>query len=301
MSCPSYIHSDLAHTRMDSSLARLVVAICCLLAVAPSLHGQNQPTISTDRPAITASSTTAPQGALLIESGFSETRSQGQSGFDLPETLLRLGLTGKTELRFTAPDYFDNLNTSAGLSSGWGDLSLGIKQQLVSTWNGLDVALVASLSFPTGADAISSHGYDPQLLLPWSLPAFKHWTAAGMVAIFWPTVFRPEFFPTSVFPINQSTTRNLTGQATFMLDRQITSRWDAFIEYAGTFPQRGGTQHVLHAGTAFKITSNQQVDFHSGFGLSAAAVDHFLGFGYSLRLQPMHWKKDPGRSANPIP
>lgn len=285
---------------MDTSTMPSPTCVCTvlfgLLLATPLLTAQSQLAIATDRPAITALSTVAPQGDLLVESGFTETGSHGQSGFDLPETLLRLGLTGKTELRFSAPDYFYNMDTSSGFNSGWGDLSLGIKQQLVSTWTGLNVALTASLSFPTGAETISSHGYDPQLLLPWSLPAFKHWTAAGMTVLFWPTVLRPSAFSPTVFSqsvssLTHATTRNLTGQVTSMLDRQITGRWDVFLEYAGTFPQHGGTQHLLHTGTAFKITSNQQVDFHSGFGLSSAAADHFFGFGYSFRLQPMQCKK----------
>ena len=94
-----------------------------------------------------------------------------------------------------------------------------------------------------------------------------------MFALLWPTA---------------GSRRNLTGQPSFLVDRQITSRWDAFLEYAGDFPQRGGPQHILHVGTAFKVTSNQQLDFHVGFGLSSAAVNHFIGFGYSFQFQAIH-------------
>lgn len=266
-------------TSAMSGATCVCTAIWWLLAATTPLSTQSEPAIATDRPAITALSTVAPRGALLIESGFTETRSQGQSGFDFPETLIRLGMTAKTELRFSVPDYFYNSNTGAGFNTGWGDLSLGVKQQLIATWTGFNVALVASLSLPTGASAISSHGYDPQVLLPWSLPIFKHWTAAGMVGLSWPT---------------QGGVRNLTGETTFLLDGQIGNRWDAFIEYAGTLPQHGGPQHLLHVGAAFKVKPNQQVDFHAGFGLSSAAPDHFIGFGYSFRLQALHRKKRNG-------
>lgn len=248
-----------------------------------SLYGQDQPgaastqpPITTDRPAVTDSSIVVPSGDLLFESGFTETGNQGQRSFDFPETLARFGLTSKTELRFSAPDYFRNFNTGSGFGSGWGDLDLGVKQQLIGTPGGFDASLVVSLSFPTGANTISSHGYDPQAELPWSHPISKNWTAAGMFSLLWPT---------------EGARRNLTGQASFLLDRQITNRWDAFIEYAGYFPQRGGPQHLLHPGTAFKITPNQQLDFHFGFGLSSAAVDHFIGFGYSFQFQAIHREK----------
>ena len=248
-----------------------------------SLYGQDQsgaantqPAITTDRPAITDASTVVPKGDLQFENGFTETGNQGQQSFDFPETLVRFGLTSKTELRFTAPDYFQNFNMGSGFATGWGDLSLGVKQQLAATTGGFDASLVVLLSFPTGAKNISSHGYDPQFQLPWSHPVSKNWTAAGMFSLSWPT---------------QGASRNLTGQASFLLDRQITSPWDAFIEYAGEFPQRGGSQNLLHVGTAFKITSNQQLDFHFGFGLSSAAVDHFIGFGYSFRLPTIHHER----------
>ena len=60
---------------------------------------------------------------------------------------------------------------------------------------------------------------------------------------------------------------------------------DAFVEYAGDFPERGGPRHLLHFGTSYKLGLNQQLDLHVGVGLSPAAVDHFIGVGYSFRFQ----------------
>jgi len=274
-------------SRISTELRNKIVIAGLLLALViggtVSLFGQDQtgaagtqPVITTDRPAITDASIVVRSGDLLFENGFTETGSQGQHSFDFPETLVRFGLTSKTELRFTAPNYFNNFNTGTGFGSGWGDVTVGAKQQLITTAAGLDVSLVVALSFPAGAKTISSHGYDPQFLLPWSHPISKSWTAAGMFALFWPT---------------QGATRNLSGQASLLLDRQLTNRCDAFMEYAGGFPQRGSPQQLLHLGTAFKITSNQQLDFHFGFGLSSAAVDHFIGFGYSFQFQAIHREK----------
>lgn len=234
------------------------------------------PVINTDRPAITDASTVAPRGYLLFENGFAETANQGQRSFDFPETLARFGLTRKTELRLGVPDYFQNSNTGAGFGSGWGDLTLGLKQQLLASDAGFNASLVVALSFPTGASIISSHGYDPSFLLPWSHPIAKNWTAAGMFSLLWPT---------------EGASRDLTGQASFLVDRQITGAWDAFIEYGGEYPQRGGPQHLLHTGTSYKIGSNQQLDFHLGMGLSSAAVDHYVGFGYSFQFQMLRAKR----------
>jgi len=224
--------------------------------------------IATDRPAVTNSSVVVPAGSLQMENGFLETGSQGQSILDGPESLLRFGVAKRTELRFTVPDYFHNLSARGG--SGFGDLAFGVKEQLGPTPGKFDLSAILFLSFPTGANGVSSGGYDPGLQVPWSRALSTNWTAAGMFSVYWPT---------------QGRTRNVTGESTFLLDRQLTKPWDAFVEYAGDFPENGGPRHLLHFGTALKITKEQQIDFHVGVGLSSAAVDHLIGIGYSFRIQ----------------
>jgi len=226
--------------------------------------------MATDRPAVTNSSVVVPIGSLQAENGFLETGSQGQSVLDGPESLVRFGVAKRTELRFTVPDYFYNLTTGGNPGSGFGDFALGVKEQLGPTPGKFDVSVILFLSFPTGANTVSSGGYDPGFQLPWSRALSANWTAAGMFAVYWPT---------------QGRMRNLTGESTFLLDRQLTKPWDAFIEHAGDFPEAGGPRHLLHFGTALKIAQQQQIDFHVGVGLSSAAVDHLIGIGYSFRIQ----------------
>ncbi|MGO4884619.1 MAG: transporter [Bryobacteraceae bacterium] len=223
------------------------------------------PPINTDRPAVTDSSIVVPVGSLQFENGFTEAASQGIETLDASETLLRFGVAAKTELRFTAPDYYGRI----AASGGFGDLAIGVKQQLGPA-AGFDVSLIGTLSMPTGARAISSHGYDPSLQLPWSRSISSNWTVAGMLSLYWPT---------------QNGRRDLTGESTLLFDRQLTKRWDAFAEYAGDFAQEGGPRHLAHIGTAYKVTPQQQLDFHFGAGLSARAVDHFIGVGYSCRIR----------------
>jgi hypothetical protein len=254
-----------------------------ILAGAAPSRAQDQPAspapspINTDRPAFTNSSVVVPPGSFQAENGFLATGNFGQTVVDVPETLVRFGLTKRTEFRFTVPDYFDNVTTGAG--GGFGDLALGVKQQL-GPLHKFDLSLIAFVSIPTGANGVSSGGYDPGLQAPWSRALSANWTAAGMFSVYWPTYQSPE-----------GRARNVTGETTFLFDRQLTKPWDAFVEYAGDFPEVGGTRHVLHFGTAFKVANDQQVDFHVGFGLSAAAVDHIVGVGYSFRFQAIASKE----------
>jgi hypothetical protein len=224
-------------------------------------------TIATDRPAITDSSAVVASRAVLVENGWLYSSNQPGQVIDFPESLIRVGVGPSTEVRFTVPDYF--LGSSGLSQTGFGDLELGIKQQIPHPPLGFQASAVVSLSFPTGANAISSHGYDPSFQLPWSRPLSTNWTAAGMLSIYVPT---------------QNGSHTVVGEFTFLVDRQLTKAWDVFTEYVADFPQAGGSHQLLHFGTAYKLGMSQQVDVHGAIGLSAA-VDHFIGIGYSFLLQ----------------
>jgi len=246
-----------------------VSLLAIVLSAVVDLHGQTaadaEPTIATDRPSVANSSVVVPKSYLQIENGLLITRIGGQTVLDLPETDLRFGLLGKTELRFSVPDFYGSL--SGGGPSGFGDSVIGVKQQLGPINGKFNLAAIFFLSLPTGANAISSHGYDPGLQFPWSRQISTNWTASGQVAFYWPTV---------------GGARDFTGETTFVFDRQLTKPWDAFVEYAGDFPQRGGSRQILHFGSAYKVAPRQQIDFQVAAGLSNAAPTVFVGVGYSF-------------------
>ena len=95
---------------------------------------------------------------------------------------MRFGVATRAELRFTAPNYFYNLNASV-LASGFGDMAVGVKEQLGPTPAGFDISATLFLSFPTGATGVSSGDYDPGLQVAWSHPLSSKWTAAGMLSL----------------------------------------------------------------------------------------------------------------------
>jgi hypothetical protein len=237
------------------------------------LLGQTQAddavTIATDRPSVTASSTTVPQGGLQIESGLQATDNGGQWTLDAPELLLRYGALPKTELRLVVPNYFLTLPADGSGPRGFGDVAVAMEEQLGPV-GVFDLALIPSLSLPSGARAVSSGGYDPGLQLPWSRALSATWTVAGQLAAYWPTV---------------NGTHNYTSELSLLFDRQLRGGWDVFTEYAADVPQRGGSRQVLHLGTTYKPSPHHQIDLHAGFGLTHAAPAGFVGLGYSyLRL-----------------
>jgi len=257
-------------TRADVWVRDSVMALIgALWLLFVPLRAQNAPspdiTITTDRPSVTESSVVVPLGGFQAENGLATTDTSGNYVLDLPETNFRYGLLNKTELRLAVPDYFQSISTGP---SGFGDLAAGVKQQ-IGPLHGFDLSAIFYVSFPTGAKAISSHGYDPALQFPWSRSLSANWTIAGQGAFYWPT---------------QNQKHNFKSEATFLVSRQLSKPWAAFAEYAGDFPERGGTSQVLHFGATYLITPRQQLDFHVGFGLTDAAPRAFFGFGYSFLI-----------------
>jgi len=192
-----------------------VLALMFTLETSRAAANEERPAIATDRPSVAASSIVVPSGALQLENGMTVTSSQGQRTFEGPESLLRVGLTTNTEVRLTLPNYVRPSGTDS--SSGGTDLVAGVKQQIGRGMKGFDVSLIVSLSLPTGSDAVSTHGYDPSVQLPWSRAVSPKLTVAGMLSLYTPT---------------EKDRRNVTGETTFVLNRQLTARWDGFVEYA---------------------------------------------------------------------
>jgi hypothetical protein len=252
----------------------LLLAAFTLAAYAQSQQPATDTEIVTDRPDITESAIVVPKGSLQFENGLSWTSDHGQTSLDLSETLVRFGVFDRTELRVVVPNYIAGL-TGLTPTSGFGDLAVGLKHQLGPLRGDFDLAVIAAISVPTGSDRVTSHGFDPFVKFPWSKDLEEGWSIGGMESLFWYTQHRQ---------------RNLTGESTIYIEKQLTKPWDAFAEYGGDFAQQGGSKEVVHFGTAYKVTPKNQIDFHFGFGISRAAPSRFFAVGYSLRIDNL-WKR----------
>ena len=253
-----------------SAGAALLLAILSEIAYAQQLPDPANSEIVTDRPDVTESSIVIPKGSLQLENGLTWTSNHGSQTFDLSESLVRFGVSTRTEIRIVAPNY--NRGLSGLYATGFGDVALGMKQQLGPLPGGFDLSVIVALSLPTGASGVSSHGYDPFIKFPWSKELHAGWSIGGMQSLFWNT---------------DGGKRNGVWEPTFYIEREITKPWDVFAEYAGDFAQRGGPREIAHFGTAYRFKPRQQVDFHFGFGLSHMTPSHFFAVGYSFRIDKL--------------
>jgi len=260
-----------------SSVARTTLVLLLLSASnAWSQETGPAPAIVTDRPDVTESSIVVPRGGLQFENGTSWTTDHGNQSVDFSETLVRFGISARTELRLVTPNYLKDV-TGAN-ATGFDDIAVGVKHQLGPLWGHFDLTVIAALSLPTGADRISSHGFDPFIKFPWSKDLAKGWSLGGMQSLFWNT---------------RAGRRDLIWEPTLTAEKGISDPWSVFVEYAGDFAQQGSSKQIAHFGTAYRITPKQQIDFHFGFGLSPAAPKHFFAVGYSIRLDRHPAAHDP--------
>jgi Putative MetA-pathway of phenol degradation len=254
--------------RISSGRVRgaLILAAFNAIACAQSLPAPDSD-IVTDRPDVTESSFVVPMGSFQLENGITWTSDHQSQTFDLPESLMRLGLAPRTEFRIAVPNYFGGISGPDAM--GFGDTTFGIKEQLGPLPRGFDLSVIFAVSLPLGASGVSSHGYDPFIKLPWSKELGGGWSIGGMQSLFFDT---------------DGGKRNAVWEPALYIEREITNQWQAFAEYAGDFAQRGGPKEIAHFGTAYRLTARQQVDFHFGFGASHSAPSHFFAIGYSLRI-----------------
>jgi hypothetical protein len=221
--------------------------------------------IATDRPDVTNSSLVVPRGSLQFENGVDWTTAHGSDALDGTNTRVRLGVAHCTEFLIDIPNYFASLNGSG--PSGFSDVVLSFKRQLPISF-GFDLSTTTGLGFASGAGRISGQGYQPYIQFPWSHEIVDPWEIEGMFTLTW-------------FPSDPE--RNPTFESTFSLERAFGPAADMFVEYVGDYDHERPSQ-VLDTGGAWRFTRTQQLDFHVGFGLNRSSVDHYLGIGYSFRL-----------------
>jgi hypothetical protein len=93
-----------------------------------------------------------------------------------------LGLPLAQNSGLRVPNYFGGI--SGPDATGFGDITLGMKEQLGLCRKGFDLSVILAVSLPIGADRISSHGYDPFIKPPWSKELKGGWSIGGMQSLF---------------------------------------------------------------------------------------------------------------------
>src|ERR1700688_271283 len=245
-------------------LAMLLVFHTTISAKAdtcPSIKNE----IITDRPDVTNSSIVIPAGSLQIENGVNLSARDGGRSVDGTNTRLRFGIANCLEFLVDTPTYFANVGNPQ--NSGFSDVAPALKWQISPVPGKVDLSAVFGVALPTGSVRIAGPGAQPYLQFPWSWELHRGWGLSGMFTEF----FRPSD-PAS----------KLITEATFVIEKRVTERVSLFVEYVGDYPQNGSSAQLLNWGGLYRLTPNQQVDFHVALWLNHNAPSYIVGFGYSV-------------------
>jgi Putative MetA-pathway of phenol degradation len=226
--------------------------------------------ISTDRPDVTNSSLVIPAGSLQIENGINFSARDGDRFVDGTNTRLRAGIANCLEFLVDTPTYYANFRESQG--SGFSDVAPALKWQISPVPGNVDLSAVFGVALPTGPAGIAGPGAQPYLQFPWSWELHSGWGLSGMFTEF----LRP------ADPISKRIT-----ETTFVIERKVTERASLFVEYVGDYPENGSPAQLLNSGGMYRLSPNQQVDFHIALGLNHNAPSYVVGLGYSIRFDEL--------------
>jgi len=226
--------------------------------------------IITDRPDVTNSSVVVPPGSLQIENGVNSSARDGDRVIDGTNTRLRAGIANCLEFLVDTPTYFANVRSPQ--NSGFSDVAPALKWQISPVPGKIDLSAVFGVALPTGTANIASAGAQPYLQFPWSWELHSGWGLSGMFTEF----FRP----------SDPTSKGIT-ETTFVIEKKVTERASLFVEYVGDYPESGSPAQFLNSGGLYRLSPNQQLDFHVALGLNHNAPSYVVGVGYSVRFDEL--------------
>jgi hypothetical protein len=231
-------------------------------STAADCPGRAHP-IDTDRPDVTNSSVVVPFGSAQVENGVNWAVHQAVQLLDGSETRIRVGAFHCGEVLVDLPNYIRSLD---GSSSEFSTLVISAKRQLFIQSPSFSLSVAAGVGVPGREIGSADRGYTPYIQFPWSRSIADEWSINGMVTVTWSTVAKTIFEPTLV------------------IEREFGRRGDVFAEYIGDYSSQDRPSQIIDVGGGWHLTSTQQLDFHLGVGLTRSAPHHYVGVGYSLRV-----------------
>ncbi len=233
---------------------------------------RTQPLV-TDRPDFTESAVTVPAGLIQLEGGYTFSQAAGERSRTLGELLLRIGTGANSEARIEIGSY--SVIRGATRSSGWTDGSIGFKLQLahaseVRSAAHPDLALIGSISLPTGATSMRSDRLQPtfKLCSAWELSE-KTGLSANLI-----------------WSYQQGTGGSFSQfGGSISAAHSLNERMGVYLEYFGFLPSdRGGpNQNFVDVGITYLVTPNLQYDARLGRGMNSASNEFFAGVGAAVR------------------
>jgi hypothetical protein len=243
-------------------------AVVCALTMAHEAAAQEPelPAISTERPTVGYSPDLIPRDSFQIENGSAILYQRENYVADLPESLLRLGLTDRFEARFQVSDLYYN---STGSRLEGSDMGISGKLLISGPNSWAPKSAVLGLSLPTGGPSETSGSYDPSLFLIWTQTNSRGYFANELAGVTLTTLNgarRAEWAP------------SIAG------GKSLSAKAGLFAEYAPTVMTDRSVTHVVDGGIAFLPMKLEQIDLRVGWQHDSAGSHGIFSLGYSRRV-----------------
>ena len=187
-----------------------------------------------------------------------------------PLALARIGLGHRTELRL-GTDGFATVTSAGVRTSGSADVEVGLKVRLLDQSRaGIDMALIPMASLPTGSQAFSSNAIDPTVKVTFARSVPAGFDLTGNV---------------NVAGISDGHGRFVQNAVSILVGHDLIWGLGGFLEsYRFSELDRGGTPATtIDWGVSHSVGLGMQADIEAGRGVSAAAPDWFVGFGFAIK------------------
>jgi hypothetical protein len=259
-------------TRFFSLLAVGLSFVVCWAAC-----GQEAPSasISTERPTAGYSPDLIPAGSLQVENGANVSFQRSQYMVDLPESLIRMGLTDRLEVRVLVSNmtYSSNVVGSENAMQTQ-DLAFSVKALVSGPNSYLPKSAVLSLSVPTGGPAQTSGSRDPSLSLIWTQS-----NAHGY--------FLNELAQATLTTLDGA--RRPLWSPSVAGGKALSESLGVFAEYAPNVLPDDSRSYIVDGGVALVHGKLQQFDLRTGYLKDSGGYHTLISIGYSYRRDGFPW------------
>lgn len=252
-------------------LREALITVFALTAI-----GSAEEPLVTDRPTVTVSARTVGSGVLQFEGGVTfSSSSNGNEVTTVGEIHARWGASEKLELRLVLPSYSRQRD---GLDNGSGflDLGIGFKYELAQGdgdgfIGGMEAAVIASTTVPTGTSIFASSEWRPLALLSTSWELGPNIGIGSNLGVGRPANDDDRY-------------TTLLGSVVLMVG--VSDAASIFFELYGFDREeaRGPNTVTFQTGILYLITPDGQLDARVARRLTRQGVDFLIGAGLSWRL-----------------
>jgi hypothetical protein len=257
--------------RIRPGVAVLAVVALSLAACATGVHPRAG-SVSTSRMGVVKGPGVVAAGVLQVEAGYSRGQRDERTRHVFGETLLRVGFGFNTELRATFPSYLRTTAPGVATTEGASDAALAVKHRFRQPAGWLPgISLTVGSTLPTGADAVSAGGAQPEAVAAaeWRLP---HRLALVGLAAHREAVFQDDHFG-----------QNTLGAAA---RADLTQAVGVQVEYSHVSSTRAGAVDAgqARASAALRLTRDLQLDGWVGrITQDGVPAETLFGVGFTRR------------------